>query len=213
MLWLGNGRIAGISGIFGQLLPPAPTVLWRLVFLVALVARHVARGLADPRPRGRRSGRQAGRAGGAAGLVQCGTPVWIAVVGPVDRASAPRSAMAARRATASAVSRGCRSDRSSRWRSSSASPSSLSPSRGSSDEQAPIFAYLAVAAAAGLLFGAGLYVSQMVDPLKVLRFLDFTAIPTGGWDPSLAFVIVSGHRGDVHCRADRRGGSERRCST
>ena len=50
--------------------------------------------------------------------------------------------------------------------------------------------YLATAAVSGLLFGAGLYVSQMVDPLKVLRFLDFTAIPTGGWDPSLAFVIV-----------------------
>lgn len=50
--------------------------------------------------------------------------------------------------------------------------------------------YLATAGISGLLFGAGLYVSQMVDPLKVLRFLDFTAIPTGGWDPSLAFVIV-----------------------
>jgi uncharacterized membrane protein YedE/YeeE len=37
VLWLGNGRIAGISGIFGQLLPPARTVIWRLVFLVALV--------------------------------------------------------------------------------------------------------------------------------------------------------------------------------
>jgi uncharacterized membrane protein YedE/YeeE len=37
LLWLGNGRIAGISGIFGQLLPPARTVLWRLVFLVGLV--------------------------------------------------------------------------------------------------------------------------------------------------------------------------------
>ncbi len=49
--------------------------------------------------------------------------------------------------------------------------------------------YLATAALSGLLFGAGLYVSQMVDPLKVLRFLDFTAIPSGGWDPSLAFVI------------------------
>lgn len=50
--------------------------------------------------------------------------------------------------------------------------------------------YFATAALSGALFGAGLYVSQMVDPLKVLRFLDFTAIPTGGWDPSLAFVIV-----------------------
>ncbi len=51
--------------------------------------------------------------------------------------------------------------------------------------------YLATAALSGLLFGAGLYVSQMVDPLKVLRFLDFGAIPRGGWDPSLAFVIVA----------------------
>jgi uncharacterized membrane protein YedE/YeeE len=50
--------------------------------------------------------------------------------------------------------------------------------------------YLAVSALAGLLFGVGLYVSGMVNPLKVLRFLDFTAIPAGGWDPSLAFVIV-----------------------
>ena len=38
VLWLGNGRIAGISGIFGQLLPPAQTVVWRVVFLVALIA-------------------------------------------------------------------------------------------------------------------------------------------------------------------------------
>jgi uncharacterized membrane protein YedE/YeeE len=50
--------------------------------------------------------------------------------------------------------------------------------------------YLAVSALAGLLFGAGLYVSGMVNPLKVLRFLDFTAIPSGGWDPSLAFVMI-----------------------
>ena len=49
--------------------------------------------------------------------------------------------------------------------------------------------YLATAALSGALFGSGLYVSQMVDPLKVLRFLDFTAISAGGWDPSLAFVI------------------------
>ncbi len=37
VLWLGNGRIAGISGIFGQLLPPAQTVIWRLIFLIALI--------------------------------------------------------------------------------------------------------------------------------------------------------------------------------
>jgi uncharacterized protein len=52
-------------------------------------------------------------------------------------------------------------------------------------------AQILVAAVAGLLFGGGLYISQMVDPLKVLRFLDIGAIPTGGWDPSLGFVIVA----------------------
>lgn len=52
--------------------------------------------------------------------------------------------------------------------------------------------YLLTAAASGLLFGAGLYVSQMVDPYKVLNFLNFAAIPSGGWDPSLAFVMGGG---------------------
>ena len=52
--------------------------------------------------------------------------------------------------------------------------------------------YLATAAVAGLLFGAGLYVSQMVDPYKILRFLDFTLIPSGRWDPSVALVMVAG---------------------
>ena len=49
---------------------------------------------------------------------------------------------------------------------------------------------IAVAAGSGLLFGAGLYVAQMVDPLKVLHFLDFGAISSGGWDPSLAVVLA-----------------------
>ena len=42
------------------------------------------------------------------------------------------------------------------------------------------------AVAAGLLFGAGLTVSQMVNPAKVLGFLDIA----GNWDPSLAFVLA-----------------------
>jgi uncharacterized membrane protein YedE/YeeE len=37
VLWLGNGRIAGISGIFGQLLPPAQTVIWRVIFIATLI--------------------------------------------------------------------------------------------------------------------------------------------------------------------------------
>lgn len=38
---------------------------------------------------------------------------------------------------------------------------------------------------AGLLFGLGLVVSGMTDPLKVQNFLDVS----GHWDPSLAFVM------------------------
>ena len=37
----------------------------------------------------------------------------------------------------------------------------------------------------GTLFGAGLALSQMTNPAKVIGFLDVT----GAWDPSLAFVI------------------------
>ncbi|MDG2571074.1 YeeE/YedE family protein [Vibrio parahaemolyticus] len=39
--------------------------------------------------------------------------------------------------------------------------------------------------ASGLLFGLGLIVSQMVNPAKVLGFLDIF----GQWDPSLALVM------------------------
>lgn len=42
----------------------------------------------------------------------------------------------------------------------------------------------------GLVFGLGLIVSGMSDPAKVLGFLDLGAIPAGGWDPSLAFVMA-----------------------
>jgi uncharacterized membrane protein YedE/YeeE len=39
----------------------------------------------------------------------------------------------------------------------------------------------------GLLFGAGLALSGMTDPARVLGFLDLT----GRWDPTLAFVLGS----------------------
>ncbi len=42
------------------------------------------------------------------------------------------------------------------------------------------------AAIAGLLFGAGLVISGMSDPQRVLAFLRLAP----GWDPSLAFVMV-----------------------
>jgi uncharacterized protein len=39
----------------------------------------------------------------------------------------------------------------------------------------------------GLLFGAGLLISGMVQPTKVLAFLDLS----GSWDPSLAVVMAA----------------------
>ncbi|MCW5731267.1 MAG: YeeE/YedE family protein [Alphaproteobacteria bacterium] len=51
-------------------------------------------------------------------------------------------------------------------------------------------ARILAALAAGLLFGAGLAISQMMNPAKVLGFLDIGALPSGGWDPSLAFVMA-----------------------
>ncbi|MET4633045.1 DUF6691 family protein [Kaistia defluvii] len=47
------------------------------------------------------------------------------------------------------------------------------------------------ALASGLLFGLGLAISGMIYPAKVKAFLDIGAIATGGWDPSLAFVLAS----------------------
>ncbi len=38
---------------------------------------------------------------------------------------------------------------------------------------------------AGVIFGVGLALSQMVNPNKVINFLDIT----GQWDPSLMFVL------------------------
>jgi uncharacterized membrane protein YedE/YeeE len=42
-----------------------------------------------------------------------------------------------------------------------------------------------IALISGLIFGAGLVISEMVNPVKVQDFLDLF----GKWDPSLAFVM------------------------
>jgi len=81
ILWLGNGRIAGISGVFGQLLPPARTVVWRLVFLVALVigawaASYLVPGLGVGGPGGQPAQLAAPPAGSPVPAV-----VWIAIAG------------------------------------------------------------------------------------------------------------------------------------
>ena len=51
---------------------------------------------------------------------------------------------------------------------------------------------LATALTSGTLFGFGLALARMTDPQKVKDFLDVAAIPSGGWDPSLAFVMGGG---------------------
>ena len=38
----------------------------------------------------------------------------------------------------------------------------------------------------GIIFGIGLVISEMINPQKVLGFLDIF----GNWDPSLAFVMI-----------------------
>ena len=38
----------------------------------------------------------------------------------------------------------------------------------------------------GIVFGIGLVISEMINPQKVLGFLDIF----GNWDPSLAFVMI-----------------------
>ena len=40
----------------------------------------------------------------------------------------------------------------------------------------------------GLIFGAGLALSDMINPARVLAFLDVA----GDWDPTLAFVLNRG---------------------
>ncbi|WP_428698975.1 DUF6691 family protein [Stappia sp.] len=48
---------------------------------------------------------------------------------------------------------------------------------------------IALSFAAGLVFGAGILISGMANPAKVLNFFDLGGIAAGRWDPSLAFVM------------------------
>jgi uncharacterized membrane protein YedE/YeeE len=43
----------------------------------------------------------------------------------------------------------------------------------------------------GTLFGAGLAVSGMINPQKILAFLDVGGIPQGTWDPTLGVVFAA----------------------
>lgn len=77
VLWLGNGRIAGISGIFGQMLPPGRTAIWRAGFLAALVlgtvlASRLLPGLSGSVPL------ELVQAPAGSGIP---TPAWLAIAG------------------------------------------------------------------------------------------------------------------------------------
>ena len=81
ILWLANGRIAGASGIFGQLLPPARTVFWRVLFLAGVVLGALAASYIIP-------GLGVGGPGGAPVQLAApppsfgiSAPVWIAIAG------------------------------------------------------------------------------------------------------------------------------------
>lgn len=81
ILWIGNGRIAGITGIFGQLVPASRDWLWRVLFLAALVLGALAFAWLVP---GLGVG---GPAGEPARLAAPPTgwgvpaPVWVAIAG------------------------------------------------------------------------------------------------------------------------------------
>ena len=61
----------------------------------------------------------------------------------------------------------------------------------------------------GLIFGAGLLISGMVQPTKVLGFLDIF----GAWDPSLIVVMVAALAvgGLLVCAQGRPWKASRRC--
>lgn len=48
-----------------------------------------------------------------------------------------------------------------------------------------------IAFVSGALFTAGLNLSGMTHPRKILGFLDFTGLYTGKWDPSLIVVMLT----------------------
>ncbi len=43
----------------------------------------------------------------------------------------------------------------------------------------------------GILFGAGLAISGMINPQKILGFLDIAGIANGTWDPTLGVVFAA----------------------
>ncbi|MDD0811422.1 YeeE/YedE family protein [Curvibacter sp. RS43] len=68
-------------------------------------------------------------------------------------------------------------------------PTSLTPPNSAPSASPARWAVLLSALGAGTLFAAGLVLSGMTQPAKVLGFLDLGGLADGRWDPSLAFVM------------------------
>ena len=170
LLLLLNGRIAGVSGIVGGLLPPRRgDAGWRTSFAAGLIAGGVVLRVVAPSSLGLGLGASFPTMVLAGVLVGVGTQLGSGCtsghgVCGMSRGSA-RSVVATSRSWPRARVTVCGG--SSRTRGGAVSPS--------------LAAFLA-----GVLFAAGLGVSGMTQPAKVLAFLDVA----GRWDPSLAFVML-----------------------
>ncbi len=165
----GQRRIAGISGILGGLLGPSVRDgAWRTAFVIGLLAGPA---LFSPR--------RGPLAGGPGRRVLAGARRRRA---PRRLRDAPRLGLHQRprrlrpRAALAPLPRGGGDLHGGGHRHRLPRPSRSGPMT------AP---RLLAALASGLLFGAGLALSGMMDPEKVLGFLDLA----GAWDPSLAFVL------------------------
>ncbi len=173
LLWLLDGRIAGISGIFGQIFEPRrDAILWRLAFVAGLVLAPSAYALVHPLPPLSVT-HSAALLIGAGLLVGFGTRLSNGCTSGHGICGLAR--LSKRSLTATAV-----------FMVVAAATVFLARHIHRSLMMPRLFS----AFICGLIFGIGLIVAQMSNPAKVLNFLDIAGVSTGTWDPSLAFVMA-----------------------
>ncbi|WP_211102170.1 DUF6691 family protein [Azospirillum brasilense] len=164
LLWVAKGRIAGISGILGGLgALRSGDVAWRAIFLVGLMAAPLLYGVA----------------GGALPEPASPTNPALLVVGGLLVGFGTR------------LGNGCTSGHGvcglARLSQRSLTATALFMVSAAVNRSLTAMPSLLVALVSGLLFGLGLTVSSMIDPAKVLNFLDVA----GSRDPRLAFVTAA----------------------
>lgn len=168
MLLILNGRIAGVSGILGGLLKPVPGDRgWRIAFIAGLIIGPLLIQLL--------SGKQV--------TITIDANITLLVTGGCWSASAPVWVRDAPAGMAFVVSHDFHPARC--WPLRFSCLPVLQPCS-SFGMGWPEMRNSIVAFVAGIVFSAGLTVSQMIDPAKVLGFLDVA----GDWDASLALVMV-----------------------